>query len=180
MRKFIITAASLLALAVPAAGLASVAVDANGVGFVGKGDVQTALNLKNDAAMQDLFKKDGIKFTASVDRVIADYEMSCGPANTGVTMHRIITQPATMVVEAKANTNNAGKLTTGWDLTGKLTGEVLSVGNATMTETLLPGRLLPLDARQHHPVRQGDHRRPEGQRHRAAEHPGRAVVAPVA
>ncbi len=69
--------------------------------------------------------------------------MSCGPANTGATMHRIITQPATMVIEAKANTNKAGKLTSGWDLTGKLTGEVLSVGNATMAETSCPAGSFP-------------------------------------
>ena len=58
-------------------------------------------------------------------------------------MHRIITQPATMVVEAKANTNKAGKLTNGWDLTGKLTGEVLSVGNATLAETSCPAGSFP-------------------------------------
>ena len=43
-------------------------------------------------------------------------------------MHRIITQPAQMVVEAKANTNKAGKLTNGWDLTGKTTGGFTSTG----------------------------------------------------
>ena len=105
MKKVILSVIAVAMLAIPTAAIASVAVDTNGVGSVGKGDVQTALNLKNDAAMQDLFQeKDGIKFTASVDRVIADYEMSCGPAYTGATMHRVITQPATMVLEAKANT----------------------------------------------------------------------------
>ena len=46
MRKLIIIAASLAALAIPTAAIASVAVD-NGVGSVGKGDVQTALGWNN-------------------------------------------------------------------------------------------------------------------------------------
>ena len=60
MRKFIILASSLLALAIPAAGIASVAVE-NGVGYVGKGDVQTALGWNNAA-----FDKGAgsLKFTA--------------------------------------------------------------------------------------------------------------------
>ena len=76
-----------------------------------------------------------------MDRVIADYEMSCGPSNTGATMHRIITQPATMVVKANADTNNAGKVN-GWNLTGEL-GKAISVGNATMTETTCPAGSFP-------------------------------------
>ena len=43
MTKYIVAIAALVALAVPTAAMASVAVDANGVGFVGKGDVQSAL-----------------------------------------------------------------------------------------------------------------------------------------
>ena len=52
-----IAATALTALiAAGTAANASVNVDATGVGFVGKGDVQNALGLANDAAMQDLFK----------------------------------------------------------------------------------------------------------------------------
>jgi hypothetical protein len=43
MRKLIILGASLMALAIPAAAIAGVAIDSAGKGFVGKGDVQTAL-----------------------------------------------------------------------------------------------------------------------------------------
>ena len=55
MRKLIIAGMALAMLALPAAASANVAVD-NGVGYVGKGDVQNALSLKNDTALQDKFK----------------------------------------------------------------------------------------------------------------------------
>jgi hypothetical protein len=48
MKKLMVTAAFVAALAIPSAASASVNVDANGYGFIGKGDVQTALNLNND------------------------------------------------------------------------------------------------------------------------------------
>ena len=58
MRKFIILAAALVALVVPTAAMAVVAVDATtGYGVVGKGDVQDALGLANDEAMQKLFNR---------------------------------------------------------------------------------------------------------------------------
>ena len=112
-----------------------------------------------------------IKFTASVERVIADYEMSCGPARTE-TMHRVITQPAQMVVEAKPNTNKAGKVTSGWDLTGKTHRRGHQRRERHDDRDFLPGGFVPLVDRQRHAVRQRDHRRPPGQRI-AAEHPGR-------
>ena len=143
MKKYFITLGALVALAIPTAAIASVNVDATGVGTVGKGDVQAALGLKNDAAMQDLFKKGGIEFTATVGYV-SDYEMSCGPANTGATMHRIITQPYQVPVEAKATTNSAGKLTSGWDLTGTIVGAPVALGGpATMVETPCPEGSFP-------------------------------------
>ena len=52
MRKLIILGISIAALAIPATALATVAVDASGNGFVGKGDVQTALGYKTDAPFQ--------------------------------------------------------------------------------------------------------------------------------
>jgi hypothetical protein len=129
MRKLIIIAASLAALAIPTAAMASVAVDANGSGFVGKGDVQTALDLDNDAAMQDLFKKGEIKFTAA-SSIATDNTLACikydptvpFPASpfvpTGDVIHKIFTTATTQAVKAEANTNAAGKLTNGWNLTG--------------------------------------------------------------
>ena len=56
MRKLIIIAAAIAALAIPTAAMASIAVE-NGTGFVGKGDVQTALGYKNDAAFQEWWNK---------------------------------------------------------------------------------------------------------------------------
>jgi hypothetical protein len=130
MRKLFIIAASIAALAVPTAAMASVAVDSNGVGTVGKGDVQDALGLANDAAMQDLFKSQpngaAIKFTTSYD-MLADNTLNCvrfgGPGEpvfvpTGSTFHRIFSTPVTQAVKVTANTNAAGKLTNGWNLNG--------------------------------------------------------------
>jgi hypothetical protein len=126
MRKLIITVASLLALAIPTAAMASVAVE-NGVGFVGKGDVQTALGYHNDAAIQQAVKDGKIKFSLGAEKVNADYMMSCyGSDAVG---HTIIVQPGTMSVTAQARVNPQGKLTTGWDLTGTGTG-FTAAGNA--------------------------------------------------
>jgi len=50
--KFIVVAGALAALAVPSVASANVAVDSNGVGSVGKGDVQTALGGLNNARIQ--------------------------------------------------------------------------------------------------------------------------------
>jgi hypothetical protein len=43
MKKIILAFTAIATLAVPAVSMANVSVDANGTGFVGKGDVQTAL-----------------------------------------------------------------------------------------------------------------------------------------
>jgi hypothetical protein len=131
VRKLIIIAASIAALAIPAAAMASVAVDSTGVGTVGKGDVQNALGLASDAAMQDLFnstnpKGAAIKFTTSYTKV-DDNTLNCmkyvsSPVPsfvpTGDTVHQIYRQTITQDAKATANTNGAGKLTNGWNLTG--------------------------------------------------------------
>jgi hypothetical protein len=41
-------------------------------------------------------------------------------------------------VEALANTNNAGKLSNGWNLTGKTIGEFTPAGGATLREVACP------------------------------------------
>jgi hypothetical protein len=64
--------------------------------------------------MQGLFKATDVKFTA-VGGYVSDYEMSC--LGSTATMHRIVTQPYRVSVEAVASTNNAGELSSGWDLT---------------------------------------------------------------
>jgi flagellar biosynthesis/type III secretory pathway protein FliH len=63
MRKLMILGASLAALAVPAAAIAGVTVNADGTGFVGKGDVQTALGY-NNSALQKAVEAKSLKFTA--------------------------------------------------------------------------------------------------------------------
>ena len=136
MRKFIIAVASLLALAIPAAGIASVAVD-NGVGTVGKGDVQSALGWNNAA-----FDKGAgsLKFTVGAEKVIADYKMSCyGSDAIG---HRIISQPGTATVAATAVLNAGnGKQITGFNLTGQTSG-FTATGGATLREEKPEGCLM--------------------------------------
>ena len=79
--KFIVVAGALAALAVPSVASANVAVDSNGVGSVGKGDVQTALGYANDAA----FQADASKITFSngtdTDTLIA--HAKCGDFSKG-------------------------------------------------------------------------------------------------
>jgi hypothetical protein len=126
MKKYIVAIAAIAALAVPTAAMAVVAVDSTGVGTVGKGDVQDALGLTNDAAMQDLFKSGGVKFTTSYTKV-DDNTLNCMKyvpgiwppfVATGDTVHQIYRQTITQDAKATANTNGAGKLTNGWNLTG--------------------------------------------------------------
>src|SRR6476646_5359037 len=99
----IVTLAAFALLATAAVASASVAVD-NGVGFVGKGDVQTALGW-NNAAFDKGAKS--LTFTAGAEKVIADYKMSCfGSDAIG---HRIISQPGTSSIEFTPVLNSNGK-----------------------------------------------------------------------
>ncbi len=113
-------------LAIPAVASANVAVD-NGVGYVGKGDVQSKLGF-NDAAMQSAVTDGTVKFTANVENIVA-YKMTClGSSEFG---HRVITQPVKYEVVAVARTNKAGKFVDGWDLNAKL-GAPISAGQASL------------------------------------------------
>jgi hypothetical protein len=122
MRKLIITVASLLALAVPAAGMAAVAVDSNGVGTVGKSDVKGLFG-GNDAAFQNYAPS--VTFTATHSETI-DNTIKCGVyagfvggkpvfTQTG-TYHVVNTTPVTQTVNA--TTTLGGSKINGWDLTG--------------------------------------------------------------
>ena len=114
MKKFILAAATPPS-AVPAAASASVNVDDSGAGFVGKGDVQDALSLKNDAAMQELFKKDGIKFTTTF-KTKKDTSWTC---TDGTVKHHYFNTTSTNQLNAAAPApNGAGKLSNGWILDG--------------------------------------------------------------
>ncbi len=126
MKKFIVTGAALVALAVPAVASANVNVDDQGVGFVGKGDVQTALGGIDDHARQSLHEQGKVKFTTGYTWSL-DYLMQCSKTvfqngqvkqvNTG-TGHTIVSAPITQDAKVSANTNKPGKLTNGWDIGG--------------------------------------------------------------
>jgi opacity protein-like surface antigen len=135
MRKMriIVALAAAFALAIPAVASADAFVDSQGYGFVGKGDVQTTLGL-NDAELQSLFASNPLRFGAHIVTTY-DNQWSCSdgsvhPYTTVVTTN----QP----VSSTANTNNAGRLTSGWDLTGPIgTAHSFSVDNLPEGEWLL-------------------------------------------
>ena len=130
MNRFIKTAAIAAIAAVGVVGTAtaasaSVAVT-NGVGFVGKGDVQTALGYPTDAAIQQAVKDGRITFsggTAPAEKIWATYDITCYEPN--LTAHRIFYIPGTVTtsVTAVARTNGKDKSTNGWDLNGQTVGE---------------------------------------------------------
>ncbi len=122
MRKIIITVASLLALAVPTAALASVTLDpATGKGFVGKGDVQTPFGW-NDAALQS--KAGGVSFTYE-SKSDETYAVTC-EWDTGnrVIVHHVQNKVANLVDSVsydvtKADRKNPNGKITGFNLEGK-------------------------------------------------------------
>jgi hypothetical protein len=113
MRKLIIIAASLAALAIPAAALGAVAVDANGNGYVAKGDVQTALKW-NDADFDKNAAK--LEFTAGTRSDSNQTRWQC----SGGEQSRTSTVVQSRTVKATAVLSSNGKQITGWDLTGGL------------------------------------------------------------
>jgi hypothetical protein len=131
-------------LAVPAVASASVNVDDGMVGTVGKGVVQNALGLANDQAIQTLFKSDGgsgIKFTNKfVATTTTTWDCVQGDGTRSTQTHYRNTI-ITSAVNATANTNGAGKLTNGWNLTGK--GSTLSIGEDNTGGTRFPSYTCP-------------------------------------
>ena len=134
MRKLIITAASIATVAIPTAAMASVAVDSTGTGFVGKGDVQNALGLANDAAMQDQYKNGVIAFTMGTERSLSTRRS--GSAAPAPTARPVPSTSVPVAGTAVANINGAGKLTNGWNLTG-VTGGAYLGGERTGAPTTL-------------------------------------------
>jgi hypothetical protein len=112
MRKLILTAISALAITGAVAGTASanVAVD-NGAGYVGKGDVQTALGWNNAA-----FDKNAasIKFTQKF-QTHKDTSWMC---SDGSVRHHIFSTSQDQPLKADATLNSNGKQITGWNLNG--------------------------------------------------------------
>jgi hypothetical protein len=124
MKRIIKTGAAAAIAALAALGVIGTATTASanvavtdGVGFVGKGDVQTALGLANDAALQDLFKSGGIKFTAAVTYG-NETRWECASGTQSRTS--LVTMAAP--VNAAPNTNAQGKLSNGWNLNGTAAG----------------------------------------------------------
>jgi hypothetical protein len=108
MRKFIIAAASVVALAVPSVASANVTVD-NGVGYVGKGEVQTALKLNNSG-----FDTGTFVFTADFTATY-DNTLTC---RSGQVTHVPVVSTGTGDLKAEAVKSSNGKQITGWNLTG--------------------------------------------------------------
>jgi hypothetical protein len=123
MRKFIITGMALAMLAVPALASANVAVE-NGTGFVGKGDVQTALSYANDAA----FQKDALKakFTVNGDRTNVTMDVQCAKTDAaGNDIIRDIVVDLGYIAENETTVTSTPKISggkvTGYNLTGTTT-----------------------------------------------------------
>jgi hypothetical protein len=123
----IVVLAALAALATAAVASANVAVT-DGVGFVGKGDVQTALGYDNDAAIQADAKN--ITFTQVGDTMTTIVTgTKCAPVtdNGGLDSSKVhVLDPfvagnfgtTTTTYNAVARANGQGKITNGWDLSG--------------------------------------------------------------
>jgi hypothetical protein len=74
--KYIVAAGAIAALAVPSVASATVSVDANGFGSIGKGDVQTALGYANDAAFQNDAKNITFSLAPSTVHYVATHYCS--------------------------------------------------------------------------------------------------------
>ena len=121
MRKLIILGISIAALAIPATALATVAVDASGNGFVGKGDVQTALGYKTDAPFQAAHPETA-KFTIDGDRSEVSVDVVCQKADGTsrvLTVQKGYLGLNEVVIKSEPKMSN-GKVT-GYNLKGSVT-----------------------------------------------------------
>src|SRR6478609_6362901 len=107
----IVALAALALLATAAVASASVTVDANGNGYVSKGDVQSALKWNN--ADFDNNAKD-LKFTAGTQVMGNQTRWQCSGGEQSQTS--LVTQKRTLKAATLYNAN--GKQITGWNLTG--------------------------------------------------------------
>jgi len=133
VRRTAATAALGAGLLLAAAASASAyTMDSTGVGWVGKGEVQSAYAWNNQAMQQNV---SGVTFVYDAS---ATYEVVCEFDNPGG--HHVITQRkstdvnATIGSEARKNSNGKDGPMTGWYLTGFGTtttsgGEVPAVGD---------------------------------------------------
>jgi len=128
MRKFIILAISLMALAIPTAAMATVAVDGTGTGFVGKGDVQTALGYGsgNDKAFQ--IDAAGVTFQYGDVAEISMAVVCTSDDVTYVTQHNVLGTVTAAKTVNFTTKGDKGKVT-GYNLLG-------ASGDATYTSSL--------------------------------------------
>src|SRR6476660_6897218 len=117
----IVVLAALAALATAAVASASVAVDASGNGFVGKGDVQNALGYKNDGA----FQPDALSAKFNVNRTNVTMDVQCAHTDAaGNDIIRDIVVDLGYVAEDAVVTSSpkiSGGKVTGYNLTGVTT-----------------------------------------------------------
>jgi hypothetical protein len=122
----IVVLAALAALATAAVASASVAVDSNGNGFVGKGDVQTALGYKNDAAFQA--DAAGVTFQYGDVAEISMAVVCTSDDVTYVTQHNVLGTVTAAKTVNFTTKGDKGKVT-GYNLLG-------ASGEATYTASL--------------------------------------------
>jgi hypothetical protein len=130
MRKILIAATmAAVSLAVPALASASVSVDANGVGSIGKGDVQTALGYANDGAFQADASHITFSLAPSTVHYVATHYCSAqsmwSPGDPPMDQYQSdmgAIGTVSNTPNVKATTNGAGKVT-GYVATGITTGD---------------------------------------------------------
>jgi hypothetical protein len=114
MRKLIIIAASVMALAIPAAGMAAVSYNDASVGSAGKGDIQTLFGWDN-GTFQTNAKSGAIKFTSLYQMDNNALAWTCSDGNVHKWTLRTI-QSRTLVATPVWNGNHTQIL--GYDLGG--------------------------------------------------------------
>ena len=130
MKEILLALVATLAVAAALAAVASASVNViDGVGFVGKGDVQTALGYANDAAIQEAVKDGKIKFIGGGYTLTTDKDTSWTCSDGSVQHHHFYTTTiAPGTVNAVARVNGQGKFTNGWDINGITTGIPTTTG----------------------------------------------------
>ena len=138
MRKLIIIIAAFAALAIPTAAMASVAVDGNGTGSVGKGDVQTALGYKNDAAFQANHPETA-KFTIDGNATDIFIDVNCQKLDG--TVHEIVVPLGYYAWDETVITSTpkiSGGKVTGYNLSGVVTSGPTAHTNPNASVTSCP------------------------------------------
>jgi hypothetical protein len=139
MRKILIAATmAAVCLAVPAMASATVSVDANGVGSIGKGDVQTALGYHNDAAFQA--DASNIYFSNGTDTTTSYAYVICGdfsnPAHPGVSYPadqipvNVVTGITTTTRTPNVTVKKSGGKVTGYTVNGVTSETTTQTGKA--------------------------------------------------